>query len=120
MTALVEKRFTGNPDRELVLARHQSAPQVWEKPLAAELTAAGAADDQAMVAAAQALMQLVDAAGSAVGKYWVVVHGSQGVQVGEHNIQHPDAPPNASVGKPPHLVTPIGSRPAHIQEVHDA
>lgn len=65
---MAKKRFAGNPDRELVLPRHQS-PQVWGKPMAPELTAAGAADDRAMVAAAQALMQLVDAAGSAVGQY---------------------------------------------------
>jgi hypothetical protein len=120
LTALVKKRFAGNPDRELVLARHESAPQVWDKPLATELTAAGVADDQAMVAAAHALMQLVDAAGSAAGKYQVVVHGSQGVQAGDHNIQHPDAPPKRQRGKPPHPVIPIGSRPAHTQEVHDA
>jgi hypothetical protein len=88
LTALVKKRFAGHPGRELVLARHEQAPQVWDKPLAEELTATGAADDRDLTAAAQALMQLVDAAGSAAGKYQVVVHGSQGVQVGDHNTQH--------------------------------
>jgi hypothetical protein len=33
-------------------------------------------------------MRLVDEAGSAAGKYQVVVHGSHGVQVGDHNTQH--------------------------------
>jgi hypothetical protein len=88
LTALVKNRFAGHPEGELVLARHEQDPQVWDKPLAGELTAAGAADDQDLVAAAQALMRLVDAAGSAAGKYQVVVRGSQGVQVGDHNIQH--------------------------------
>lgn len=63
LTGLVKKRFAGHPDRELVLARHEQAPQVWDKPLAEELTAAGAAGDQDLVAAAQALMRLVDEAG---------------------------------------------------------
>jgi len=71
-----------------VLARHEQDPQVWEQPLGGELTAAGAGEDGELVAAAQAVMALVDAAGSAAGKYQVVVHGSQGVQVGDHNIQH--------------------------------
>jgi hypothetical protein len=88
LTALVKKRFAGHPDRELVLARYEQAPQVWDKPLAEELTTTGAADDRDLMAAAQALMQLVDAAGSAAGKYQVVVHGSRGVQVGDHNTQH--------------------------------
>jgi hypothetical protein len=37
------------------------------------------------VGAAQALMSLVDEAGSRSGKYLVAVHGSQGVQIGDHN-----------------------------------
>jgi RIP homotypic interaction motif len=32
-------------------------------------------------------MDLVDKAGSRAGKYLVTVHGSQGVQVGDHNTQ---------------------------------
>ena len=55
--------------------------------LAAELTAVGAGGDPDLVAAAQALMSLVDAAGSRAGKYAVDVQGSQGVQVGDHNTQ---------------------------------
>lgn len=88
LKALVGRRLAGRPGGELVLARHEESPAVWDKPLAEELTAAGAAQDQDLVTAAQALMRLVDEAGSAAGKYQVVVHGSQGVQVGDHNTQH--------------------------------
>jgi RIP homotypic interaction motif len=73
---------------ELVLARHEQDPQVWNKPLAGELAAAVATEDQDLVAAAQAVMRLVYTAGSAAGKYQVVVHDSQGVQIGDHNAQH--------------------------------
>jgi hypothetical protein len=87
LKALVAKRFANRPKGELVLAEHQAAPQTWEVPLAGELSAAGAAGDADLVAAAQALMSLVDEAGSRSGKYLVSVRDSQGVQVGDHNTQ---------------------------------
>ena len=88
LKALVKNRFTGRRDGELVLARYEEAPDSWEGPLAAELTGVGAAADVELVAAAQAVMRLVDEAGSRAGKYNVQVHGGQGVQVGDGNIQH--------------------------------
>lgn len=88
LKALVTRRLAGRRDGELVLARHEEAPQAWEGPLIAELTATGAANDAGLVAAAQALMSLVDEAGSRAGKYVVQVQGSQGVQIGDHNSQH--------------------------------
>ena len=87
LKALVAKRFADRPKGELVLAEHEAAPQTWEKPLAAELSASGAEGDADLVGAAQALMSLVDGAGSRSGKYLVAVHGSQGVQIGDHNTQ---------------------------------
>jgi hypothetical protein len=85
--ALVRRRFAGRPKGELVLAEHEAAPQTWQAPLAAELAAAGADGDADLVAAAQALMSLVDEAGARSGKYAVSVRDSQGVQVGDHNTQ---------------------------------
>ena len=87
LKALVAKRFADRPKGELVLAEHEAAPQTWEKPLAAELSASGAEGDADLVGAAQALMSLVDEAGSRSGKYLVAVRDSQGVQVGDHNTQ---------------------------------
>ncbi|MGO8896088.1 MAG: hypothetical protein ACLP8X_29815 [Streptosporangiaceae bacterium] len=87
VTALVKRRFASRPKAELVLAEHQAAPQTWEAPLAAELSAVGADGDADLVAAAQALMTLVDEAGSRAGKYAVTVQDSQGVQVGDRNMQ---------------------------------
>jgi alkyl hydroperoxide reductase subunit AhpF len=87
LKALVKKRFAGRSMAELVLAEHQAAPQTWGKPLAAELSAAAADGDADLVAAAQALMGLVDEAGSQAGKYVVTVRDSQGVQVGDHGTQ---------------------------------
>ncbi len=86
----VRKRLASRPDGELVLTRHAEAPGTWERPLVAELDAAGAGHDGSLVAAAEGLMSLVDEAGSKGGKYTVQIWGSQGTQVGDHSIQHND------------------------------
>ena len=87
LKALVKVRFAGRSKGELVLAEYEAAPQTWEAPLAAELSAAGAEGDADLLAAAQALMSLVDEQGTRSGKYLVTVHDAQGVQVGDHNTQ---------------------------------
>jgi len=87
LKVLVKKRFAGRPRGEWVLAEHVADPQTYEKPLAKELSAAGADSDADLVAAAQALMSLVDEVGSRSAKYAVTVRGSQGVQIGDHNTQ---------------------------------
>ena len=87
LKALVRGRLAARRDGELVLARFEEAPETWKDPLAVELTAAGADRDTDLVAAAQALMRLADAAGAQAGRYAVQVTGGQGVQVGDHNTQ---------------------------------
>jgi hypothetical protein len=82
LKGLVRRALAGRADGELVLARHEQDPQVWERPLAQELTAAGAGDEPGVVAAAQAVMRLVDAAGSAAGRYTVVSAAGHGVAAG--------------------------------------
>ncbi|MGO9082843.1 MAG: hypothetical protein ACLQDY_28085 [Streptosporangiaceae bacterium] len=84
LKALVKKRFAGRPDAELILARHERAPQTWQAPLAAELSEARADRDPDLVAAAQALMDLVERAGSRTENYNVDARGSQGAQIGGH------------------------------------
>jgi hypothetical protein len=87
LKVLVRKRLAGRPDAEVVLARHEKAPETWQAPLVAELGEAGADRDRDLVAAAQALMSLVDEAGVRAGKYTVDVRGAQGVQIGDRNRQ---------------------------------
>ena len=69
LKALVMRRLAGRPDAELVLAKHEKAPENWQAPLTAELTEAKADRDAGLVAAAQALMSLLDESGAQVGKY---------------------------------------------------
>jgi RIP homotypic interaction motif len=87
LRGLVRKRVADQSGADLVLARHEADPQTWEIPLTTMLTDAGAADDAALVETARALMELADAAGTAAGKYNVTIKHSQGVQLGDHNIQ---------------------------------
>jgi hypothetical protein len=88
LKALVMKQFAGRMAGELVFARHEDDPQTWQEPLKKELVEVGADRDIDLVAAAQALMSLVDAVGSRAGKYTLDVRGAQGVQAGDHNTQH--------------------------------
>ena len=74
----LKKRFSGRRVGELALAEHEAAPQMWEPQLRAELAATGAEHDADLVEAAQALMKLVDEAGTRAGKYNVTIHGGQG------------------------------------------
>jgi hypothetical protein len=84
---LTKKRVAGRPDAELALERYPGAPEKWEPVLTDELTQAGAAGDTELVAAAKALMELMDQAGTKAGKYNVTIKDSKGVQVGDGGFQ---------------------------------
>jgi hypothetical protein len=87
LKVLVKRRLGGRPTAELVLAKHEQAPETWQGPLMAELAEAGADGDRDLIAAAQALLDLVGGAGGRAGKYAVDARGARGVQVGDHNRQ---------------------------------
>ncbi|MCW2933561.1 MAG: hypothetical protein JWM19_4523 [Actinomycetia bacterium] len=87
LRGLVRKRFKDPANGEYVLAKHASAPEIWQPALQQELAESGAGNDPDLIAAAQELMKLLDAPGAQAGKYVVAVHDSQGVQVGDHNTQ---------------------------------
>ncbi len=84
---LVKRRVSGRPHGELALAEYASAPQKWEGLLTAELNEAGAAQDDDLVAAAKAFMELVDQSGAKSGKYNATIMGSKGFQIGDGNVQ---------------------------------
>jgi hypothetical protein len=87
LKALVKKRLSGRPGAELVLARHEQAPETWRAPLMAELAEIGADGDRDLITAAKALLDLVGDAQGRAGKYTADVRGAQGVQIGDHNRQ---------------------------------
>jgi hypothetical protein len=87
MKRLVSKRLAGRRSAEVALIEYEVDPQTWERPLAKALAESGAADDEAVVVTAQQLMGLVDAAGTAAGKYTVDLRAARNVQVGDGNQQ---------------------------------
>jgi RIP homotypic interaction motif len=89
LRGLVGNRFreTGTVNGEAVLAEYEADPESFEKGLGKKLAAAGAGDDEALVAAANALLELLNQQGGKSGKYSVTITGSQGVQVGDHGTQ---------------------------------
>jgi hypothetical protein len=86
LKALVAKKLDNRPGADVVLARHEEDPAIWRAPLLNELKKAGADRDEGLLSAAQALLALVDGAGTRTGKYVVDVRGSQGVVIGDHNM----------------------------------
>jgi RIP homotypic interaction motif len=87
LRGLVTTCVAGQPGAELVLAQYEEDPRSWEPPLVKMLTDADAASDHNLLAVAGALLELADAVGAAEGKYHVTISGSQGTQVGDHNVQ---------------------------------
>jgi hypothetical protein len=89
LRGMVSKRLhdAGDERGEAVLTEYQEDPKTWEGGLKKKLTAAEADKDEALLAAAKAVLALVDQQGTRSGKYHVTVTGSEGVQVGDGNTQ---------------------------------
>jgi hypothetical protein len=87
LKALARKRLGGGSDADLVLAKHERAPGTWQGPLTAELAENGADRDDDLIAAAQALLELVGQAGGQGGKYSVDARGAKGLLIGDFNRQ---------------------------------
>jgi hypothetical protein len=85
---LVSRRFgaTGIPNAEAILAEYEADPESYKIPLATKLAAADADKDDALVAAARAVVELLEQGGKA-SKYTVTVRDSKGVIVGDGNYQ---------------------------------
>jgi len=86
LKSLAKKRLAERRS-EMVIDRHAEAPETWNDTLAGELTAAGAQEDERLVAAALDLLSLTDKKGFQAGKYQVQIWDSQGVQSGHGNVQ---------------------------------
>jgi hypothetical protein len=84
LKALIKRRFAGNAKAEATLADHEADPETYEKPLAKQLEAAGAQDDQEILQMAEELLKKADKAGIKT-KYHVQVSGSGRVGIiGDH------------------------------------
>jgi hypothetical protein len=84
---LLKRQLAGKADAELVLARHENAPETWTARLKETLAESGVGHDHEVVAAAQELMALLDGGHARSGKYVVDLSGAHGAQVGDHGSQ---------------------------------
>ena len=90
LRGLVKNRFNGSgtANAEAVLDEYEGDPETYETPLKKKLTDAGAHDDNEIVAAASALLELLQQnQPAATSKYAVTISDSKGVQVGDGNTQ---------------------------------
>ncbi|GAB2519472.1 hypothetical protein GCM10027167_23060 [Nocardia heshunensis] len=79
--------FGGNPAAELVLAQHESDPDVWQVPLTKVLTETGADRDEQILAAAEQLLALSVSAGGGSQPYVVNAQGANIGNIGNHARQ---------------------------------
>lgn len=84
----VRRRFSGRRAAEDALAGHEEDPEAWQDRLAACLTEAGAAEDAALLAAAQDVLRLAGREPGQAGETVVDLRNAKGVQVGHSNVQH--------------------------------
>jgi hypothetical protein len=84
LTALLKRKFDKDPKATIALESHAEDPQTWQKPLEKSIQETGAAEDQAILLAAQKLLELAQSQNSSP-KYNVEVHGNvQGFVQGDH------------------------------------
>lgn len=84
---LVRRRFAGRRVAEMALIEHEKAPDTWRQPLVAELAAAGADADTAIIAAAQRVMTIAGDTSGVSGKYTISIQDANGAVVGDSNTQ---------------------------------
>jgi hypothetical protein len=86
---LVSQRFreAGTPNAEAILAEYEVDPESYKGPLTKKLGAADADKDDALVAAAKAMLELLERQGGKSSKYTVTVKDANGVMVGDGNTQ---------------------------------
>lgn len=83
LKTLVKNRFAGNSKAEEALADHESDPDTYEKPLAKQIQATGAEQDDEILRGAQKLLEEANATGVPV-KYTVTVNGGTIGIIGDH------------------------------------
>jgi hypothetical protein len=83
---LILQRFGGDRAKQAALESFERDPATSAEPLAQALTASGVHQDEAAVGAARTVLESLDPAGAAAGKYSLKVGGDvQGLVQGDHS-----------------------------------
>jgi hypothetical protein len=100
LKALVLRKVGGTEVGRVAVEQHAADPETWKTPVAKAITDAGAADDPAVVEAARRVMELVDPAGAAAGKYVVNITASGERSVAAQTITGNVATGDTTPGRP--------------------
>ena len=84
LKALIQKRFEGKPAAQTALVESEKKPEVWKAPLTDALQETQADKDEAILKAAQRLLELVRPEESKAGKYIITIGSAQGTVIGDH------------------------------------
>ncbi len=83
---VILQRFGGDRDKQTALENFERDPATSAEPLTQALTASGVHQDEAAVRAARTVLENLDPAGAAAGKYSLKVSGDvQGLVQGDHS-----------------------------------
>jgi hypothetical protein len=83
---LILQRFRGDHEKEAALERFERQPASSTEPLAQALETSGVHEDETAVREARRVLETLDPAGAAAGKYSLKVGGDvQGLVQGDHN-----------------------------------
>jgi hypothetical protein len=85
LKTLIQRKFADQPKAQTALVEYEEDPDTYEKPLKKVLTQGHLDQDEAILAAAQHLMTLLQPQQAAMGKYNVQITGNvQGYAQGDH------------------------------------
>jgi hypothetical protein len=85
---LLKRKLGDAAGADAILDRHEAKPEAWDGAVTTILKETNAAEDEEVIAAAKKLLELVDPAGAATGKYNVVVSGGQVGVIGDHGTAY--------------------------------
>ena len=88
LKTLIQKRFEGKPAAQTALAESEKKPEVWKAPLADALQETAADKDEALLKAAQRLLELVRPDESKAGKFNISIGSATGTVIGDHATVH--------------------------------
>jgi hypothetical protein len=100
LKALIKKKFAGSPAADVALEQHEKAPEAWEPALRQQIAETGADQDEAILAAAEAVLKEVPS-GTRVGNATVTVNDQGRVAVvghGDNTVYMGDNPPRPAAG----------------------
>lgn len=83
LKSLIQQKFASQPKASDHLEEYSKDPETWEKPLSKDLQQAAVDQDEQILQAAKALLELLNAQPGG-SKYNVQITDAQGVVVGDH------------------------------------